>query len=143
MVLGAALIIAILALFLVLQPDDSNDDDTTTSSAPAVTTGEAGTSPGEPAKPIKPTPPPVPTVTVKDGEPEGGVLELDLKEGDLIRFQVKSDVDEEIHVHGYDLSKDISAGGTVTFAFPADIGGIFEVELENSAVPIVSLQVNP
>ena len=35
------------------------------------------------------------------------------------------------------------AGGTVTFAFPATIEGIFEAELEDRGEQIVELTVNP
>ena len=41
-----------------------------------------------------------------------------------------SDVADEIHVHGYDLKKDVPAGGSVRFSFPASIEGVFEIELE-------------
>ncbi len=47
-----------------------------------------------------------------------------------MRFRVESDVADEIHVHGYDLKKDVPAGGSVSFSFPASIEGVFEVELE-------------
>jgi hypothetical protein len=48
-----------------------------------------------------------------------------------------------VHVHGYNLLKDIEAGVTVTFAFKGDITGIYEVELEEAHVPVGSLRVNP
>jgi hypothetical protein len=54
-----------------------------------------------------------------------------------------SDVEDEVHVHGYDVSKEVAAGGTAKFSFPAEITGVFEVELEQTAVPIANLQVNP
>ena len=37
----------------------------------------------------------------------------------------------------------MKAGGTVEFDFPADIEGVFEVELESSATQIAELTVNP
>jgi hypothetical protein len=85
----------------------------------------------------------VPTIVVKNGEPVGGVQELEYSAGDQIRFEVDSDVADEIHVHGYDLMKDVPAGGTVSFAFPAEIEGIFEVELEGRKEQIAELRVNP
>jgi hypothetical protein len=84
-----------------------------------------------------------PTIVVKNGEPVGGVQELEYSAGDQIRFEVRSDVADEIHVHGYDLMKDVSAGGAVTFSFPAEIEGIFEVELEGRKEQIAELRVNP
>jgi hypothetical protein len=85
----------------------------------------------------------VPTITVKNGEPVGGVQELEYSAGDQIRFKVDSDVADEIHVHGYDLMKDVPAGGSVSFSFPAEIEGIFEVELEGRKEQIAELRVNP
>lgn len=85
----------------------------------------------------------VPTIVVKNGEPVGGVQELEYNAGDQIRFEVDSDVADEIHVHGYDLMKDVPAGGSVSFSFPAEIEGIFEVELEGRKEQIAELRVNP
>ncbi len=85
----------------------------------------------------------VPTVIVRDGEPVGGVQELEYEAGDQIRFEVTSDVADEVHVHGYDLAQDVAAGGTVSFDFPAEIEGIFEIELEGRKVQIAELRVNP
>lgn len=85
----------------------------------------------------------VPTITVENGEPVGGVQELEYNAGDQVRFKVDSDVADEIHVHGYDLMKDVPAGGSVSFSFPAEIEGIFEVELEGLKEQIAELRVNP
>ncbi len=84
-----------------------------------------------------------PTIVVKAGEPVGGVAELTFNKGDAVRFRVRSDVAEEIHVHGYDIFEDIEAGGTVRFDFPAEIDGVFEVELEQSATEIAELRIEP
>lgn len=83
------------------------------------------------------------TIVVKDGEPEGGVQDLEYKAGDQVRFTVDSDVADEVHVHGYDLMKDVAAGGSVSFSFSAEIEGIFEVELEEHGEQIAELRVNP
>lgn len=85
----------------------------------------------------------VPTVVIRDGEPVGGIEELEYDAGDQIRFEVTSDVADEVHVHGYDLMQDVAAGGTVSFDFPAEIEGIFEVELEGRKEQIAELRVNP
>ena len=83
------------------------------------------------------------TIVVRNGEPVGGVRELEYDAGERVRFEVRSDVADEVHVHGYDLTKDVAAGGTVSFSFPADIEGIFEVELEGLTEQIAELRVNP
>lgn len=83
------------------------------------------------------------TIVVKNGEPVGGVQELEYGAGEQVRFKVDSDVADEVHVHGYDLMKDVAAGGSVSFSFPAEIEGIFEVELEEHGEQIAELRVNP
>ncbi len=84
-----------------------------------------------------------PTIVVKNGEPVGGVKTLEYSAGEQVRFKVRSDVADEVHVHGYDLMKDVPAGGTVSFSFPAEIEGIFEAELEEHHEQILELRVNP
>ena len=50
---------------------------------------------------------------------------------------------DEIHVHGYNFHKDVKAGGSVSFSFPAKIDGEFVIELESRGEQIASLVVNP
>lgn len=84
------------------------------------------------------------TVAVENGEPVGGIAELEFSAGNEIRFKVEADEAEEIHVHGYDLMEEVpQGGGTVEFDFPAEIEGIFEVELEGQGTQIAELRVNP
>ncbi|MEA2340055.1 MAG: hypothetical protein QOG11_132 [Solirubrobacteraceae bacterium] len=87
--------------------------------------------------------PAVPTVIVRGGKPQGGVQRLTFSKGDQIAFRVRSDVADEIHVHGYDVKRDVPAGGTVTFSFRGTIDGIFVVELEGRGEQIASLEVTP
>ncbi len=85
----------------------------------------------------------IPTIDFENGEAVGGVQKIEVNAGEEVRFLVHSDVAEEVHVHGYDLMKDVPAGGTVEFDFPAEIEGIFEAEMEGVGVQILELQVNP
>jgi hypothetical protein len=85
----------------------------------------------------------VPTIVVENGKPVGGIRTLTYNEGDRVHFRVFSDIAEEVHVHGYDLMKDVKAGGTVSFDFPATIEGVFEAELEGRKEQIIELRVNP
>jgi hypothetical protein len=83
------------------------------------------------------------TINVVNGQPQGGVKTVSFKKGDTVRLKVVSDVADEIHVHGYDLKKDVAKGGSVEFEFPASIEGRFEVELENAGTQIANLEVTP
>lgn len=85
----------------------------------------------------------VPTIVVENGKPVGGIRSLTYNKGDRIRFKVDSDVSDEVHVHGYDIMKDVKAGGSVSFDFPATIEGVFEAELEGRKEQIIELTVNP
>ncbi len=85
----------------------------------------------------------VPTISVRNGEPVGGIQTLEFSVGEDVRFRVASDAAEEIHVHGYDISQDVPAGGVVEFDFPAELEGIYEAELEELGVQIAELRINP
>jgi ABC-type glycerol-3-phosphate transport system substrate-binding protein len=80
-------------------------------------------------------------VVIKDGKPVGGIQRATVKKGQKIAIVVHSDVADEVHVHGYDLHKDVEAGGTVRIVFPATITGVFEAELESRSLQIVEFTV--
>jgi hypothetical protein len=83
------------------------------------------------------------TVRVVNAKPEGGVKKLEFKKGDQVRFKVVSDTADEIHVHGYDLMKDVEKDGSVSFSFKGSIDGRFVVELEGHKQQIAELDVTP
>jgi len=138
--IGVATIAAIVVLFIVLSGGDDNKSSTTNATTtnattPTTTSGtETTTTPAQPAEK---------TVVVRGGKPVGGVQKLEYAKGDRIRFVVKSDVSDEVHVHGYDIPKDVKAGGSVAFSFPANLEGVFEIELESRKEQIAELRVNP
>ncbi len=86
---------------------------------------------------------PVTTIVIQHGEPVGGIAHLTYNEGERVRFKVDSDVSDEVHMHGYDIMKDVEAGGSVSFDFPATLEGVFEAELEGRKEQILELTVNP
>jgi hypothetical protein len=132
----AAILIAVIAV-AGLSACGSGDGDSTDmgtaagASAPADTAGNAK-SKGD-----------VPTIVIRNGEPVGGITELEYSAGEEVRFRVESNVADEVHVHGYDVMQDVPAGGSVEFDFPAEIEGIFEAELEGRKEQILELRVNP
>ena len=59
-------------------------------------------------------------------------------------FRIRSSVDEEMHLHGYDITKPLPAGKTVTVTIPdPQITGIFEIELHGTGEQIAELRVDP
>jgi ABC-type glycerol-3-phosphate transport system substrate-binding protein len=123
-----ALLLALAAITgLVACGGGDDTTDTTGNSGSATTTAE--TAP--------------PTITIKNGEPVNGVETLEYSAGEQAEFKVSSDEEVEVHVHGYEIEKKVPANGTVTFSFPAELEGIYEVELHPSEEQIAELRVNP
>jgi hypothetical protein len=92
------------------------------------------------------TTPPVekPTVVrirVVGGVPKGEIVRKTVQKGDRVVVIVTSDVADEVHLHGYDLSRDVAAGGTARIRFKANVPGRFEIELESRGVQIADLTV--
>jgi len=93
------------------------------------------------------TPPTTPTeqvarFTVRAGERVAGPERVDAHPGDTVRIEVTSDVDDELHVHGYDKATDLVAGQPGSVSFTADATGVFEVELHHSGAAVTSLRVS-
>jgi hypothetical protein len=139
-----AIAVAIAVVTVVVLADSSEDDsepDQTAATPTATATPEASPAEEETATPTAtPTPTPRPQPPLLTA---GKVRELEYTEGDTIRFRVRSDVDEEIHVHCYDITRDVPAGDTITVSFKASITGICEVEFHGSGEPIAELRVEP
>jgi hypothetical protein len=121
--IGAGLVVVAVVLFIILGGGSNSSSDSSS-------TTDAGK---------------VPTVVVnQQGEPVGGIADLTYKKGDRIHFKVKVPFEEEVHLHGYDVMKEIpKGGGTVTYDLPAEIEGVFEAELEGQKEQIVELKVEP
>jgi hypothetical protein len=80
-------------------------------------------------------------LTITGGNVEGGVRRAKVKQGSQVTLRVTSDVSDEIHVHGYDLKLDLTAGQSSDLTFLAKIPGVFEVELEQRGKKVLELEV--
>jgi plastocyanin len=143
----AALIAAVAVFVLAGSGDDVEQADTPTATATAAATAvpqEAEPIPTEEAAetPTAEATPESVAIRYRSGEVQGGVKEIEASKGDTVRFTVSSDVADEVHVHGYDLTRDIPAGGMARISFTAKITGVFEIELEGAHVPVGSLKVS-
>jgi hypothetical protein len=137
-----ALVVLVVAFVIASGSDDTSTQQDAGATATAPATAPATTT-GAPATTTTPAAPQLPVVRVVDAKPQGGVKRLTFRKGDTIAFTVQSDTADEIHVHGYDVHKDVKAGGRVTFRIPAKIEGRFVVELENRGTEIAELEVVP
>jgi hypothetical protein len=141
--LVVATLVVLVVAFVVLSPggDDESDNANTTAVAPPPAQAPTGTATTQAPPPPAPT---FETIQVKAGQPVGGIKTITVNKGDQARIQVSSpDTTDEIHLHGYDLKRDLKAGGRVRFSFDAKDDGIYEIELEGSGTQIGKLVVEP
>lgn len=138
-------VVAIVALFVVFSGGgEENDDDpaeVTESAMPVEPGGGTGAGAGAPGPEPKPEKPAFATLRVTGDGDE--VRELSFEKGEEIRIAFDSEVDEEVHIHGYDRYVDIVAGETERISFPAEIDGVFEIELHGTGAQIAQLTVEP
>jgi hypothetical protein len=80
-------------------------------------------------------------VSVKDGKVSPKAHRVKVAEGSAVQILVSSDVDDEVHVHGYDIERELSAGQSTTIEFTANQTGVFEVETHESNLLLLQLQV--
>ena len=122
--------------------DDEVSDTTTTETTPAAettTTSETTTTTtGPPVDANR-----VVTVVIENGVPKGGIVRKTVDVGDRVVLVVRSDVSDHVHVHGYDVTRDVTPGRTTRLPFRAAIPGRFEVELEDRGVQIADITVRP
>jgi hypothetical protein len=142
-----SLAVAVAALVLVSCGGDDEAGETTTTSEPTVTvtTEPATTTTSEPE--VTTTPPlerPVEIrVRVVEGAPQGGIVREQADKGDRVVVLVTSDLEDHVHVHGYDRFADVGPGQRARITFRATIPGRFLIELEDRHAQIAELTVSP
>ena len=124
--------------------DSTNDAVTTTettataptTTADATTTTETTqTTPASEAKVIM--------VNVVKGVPKGGIQRPTVRKGDKVVLVVRTDSGEAVHLHGYNIEKDVVPGQAVRMPFTANIAGRFEVELHPTDALLAVVEVKP
>ena len=152
--LAVAAVVVLAVAFALVRPGEDDDTPTTASESPPTAT-PAATTDAAPAPseddsagpvataPAAPAEPAATRISVRGGEPVGGVKTIQVEKGDRIRFTVSSDQSDEVHVHGYDIERPVGPDAPASFNFSADADGIFEVELHGSGAQIASLEVQP
>ena len=81
-------------------------------------------------------------VTVTGGQVSGDTGRVPVPAGDQVTLAVTSDVADEVHVHGYDLTAELTPGAPAELSFAATIPGVFEVELHGSGEVLYQLRVS-
>ena len=149
----AALAVAVIA-FVIVSP--GSDEESGGEQAAQTTTTETQTETETEAESVpetetQPEPPPEPSVTriqIQGGQVVGGPKEIKTAKGDPVQIVVTADTADEIHLHGYDITKNAAPGAPARFSFKANLEGVFEMESHTAEDagqnPLVAnLVVNP
>ena len=139
--LGAAVLVG---LFILLRPDADSSPTGRSSPTPEATstaTPEATPTDQTPEPTASPTPAAF-EIEIEEGRVDGP-QQIAVALGDRVAIEVESDVADHVHVHGYDVLRDIPADRTVTVSFKATIPGVFEIELEDAGLLLTRLEVTP
>jgi hypothetical protein len=141
----AAGVVAAVVLFVVLRPGDDDDGSTSPPPPPPPPTTPTTVSTQPPPPPPPPRPPAVARVpiTIRGGEPVGGIRRVTVARNRQVVLVVRSDVADHVHLHGYDVMRDVAPGAPARLAFRATIPGRFEVELEDRGLQIADITVRP
>jgi hypothetical protein len=130
---AAAAVVAVV-LFVALRPGEGESEPAATA-----TTTTATTTKPKP-KPVRPA---ATAIAVRGGKVVGGIAHPKVRRGEIVRLVVRSDVHDHVHVHGYDLMRDVAPGKPARLSFEATVAGRFEIELEEAGLQIAELEVKP
>jgi hypothetical protein len=73
----------------------------------------------------------------------GGSRVIRVKKDDRVLLIVSSDKPEKVHLHGYEIERDITPSKPGRFAFTAKNEGAYELESHTTEKKIATLQVQP
>jgi hypothetical protein len=127
-----------LAATLLVAGCGGDDPATTTPSStpPPSSTNAAATTPTETAFAGTEI-----VVAVKGGKVDPATHRVKVAKGTPVRLLVTSDKADELHVHGYEIEKELPAGEQVTVDFTADQTGVFEIETHETELQLAQLEV--
>jgi hypothetical protein len=109
---------------------------TATETMPATTGSTSSTTTAAAAATVIP-------IRVVNGVPQGGIQRPTVKQGDKVVLVVRTDSGEAVHLHGYNIEKDVVPGKPVRLPFTASIAGRFEVELHPTDTLLAVIEVKP
>ena len=135
LLLIAAGAVAAVVLFVVLRGGD--DDESASPPPPPPLPARTSTLPQPP-----PPPPPANRLQIVSvNASSGSITRVTVERGQQVLLIVRGPAGEEVHLHGYDVSRAIAANGTARLPFRATIPGRFEVELEGAHTQIADVSV--
>lgn len=123
-------LVGLLSLLLLLGGCAGKAPSASGTSAPGSSSGASGTARTQRIE-----------VSIAKGRISGATGRVQVARGSSVSLVVTSDVADEVHLHGYDIEKELVPGRPTTLQFIASLTGVFEVELHKANVVLVHLQV--
>lgn len=123
---------------------------TTPSSTPSATP-PTSTPPSTPPKALTPSNTADPSgeeadvtidVVIANGKVSPSGVSVKAKAGQTVRITGTSDVEDELHIHGYEKALELAPGKPKALTFKADTKGTFEIETHESAKLVAKLVVS-
>ena len=140
LLIAAAGVVVAAVLFVIFRPGDDNES----SSPPPPSPTASATTPTPTATRPQAQPQAARVqIVVRGGRPAGGIKRATVTKNKRVILTVRADVSDEVHLHGYDLMKDVAPGAPAVISFKATIPGRFEAELEQRGLQIAELTVKP
>jgi len=137
LIAGLAVVVAV-GLYLVFRPDDTDEP----SANPPAATTQATTTVTTTAPPPPPPGPPPPAqvrIVVRGGLSVGGPRRVTVSRGRRVILNVTSDAPDTVHLHGYNVIREVGPGQPARIAFRATILGTVEAELEDTGIQIARI----
>jgi hypothetical protein len=144
--IAVAAVVVLIVAFLALRGGSGDESDEASTPPAATQPGQLQQqtpTPQQATTQAEAPPAPTPLIRVRGGKPVGGVEKLRVHKGERLRFAVVSDAPGEVHLHGYDVEKELTPGKRVTFDVKATIEGRFEVELHGTDAQLAQVDVTP
>ena len=81
------------------------------------------------------------SITAVNGRPVGGIKRPTVKKGQTVRIVVRTNVGTQVHLHGYNIEKNIKKGVPTVIQFVAKVQGRFALELHPMDALLAQLTV--
>ncbi len=93
------------------------------------------------------------SVRIEHGQVPKAMRVIRVKQGDFVRLLVSTDRTATLHLHGYDIERQVKPGTVTEFAFKAHATGRFPIHLHgehaqsragaHAEVPLLYIEVHP
>jgi hypothetical protein len=128
--LVGAVVVAVAA-FVIAKPGSNDSKDKTSTHAQ------------QPGKPAKPAGPKTFRIALKGHNPVGGRKTIKITNGDRALLVVTSDGKDTVHLHGWNIEREVTPAKPGRFAFKAKNEGAYELESHTTEQKIATVQVLP